>query len=59
METSKDIYPKKNKQYDYVQTKLYSATISHDIKQTVSKGKPPMTGKAQEILNQAEATFRH
>ena len=37
---------------------MYSATISHDIKQTVAKGKPPMTGKVQEILDQAENAFQ-
>ena len=49
--------PKKNPIYDHVQPKLYNATVSHDIKQTISKGKPPMTNKAQEIYSQAQQNF--
>lgn len=36
---------KRNPAYDHVQPKLYNATVSHDMKQAVSKGKPPTTGK--------------
>ena len=50
--------PSSNPLYDHVQPKLYNATVSHDIKQTMNIGRPPTTNKAQEILQQANNTFQ-
>ena len=48
---------KKNPIYDHVQAKLYNPTVTHDIKQTIAQGKPPMTQKAMEIQMQAQQNF--
>jgi hypothetical protein len=49
-DTSKDIY-------NHVQGKLYNPTVSHDIKQNITRGRPPATNKGHEMFIQAQQTF--
>ena len=50
---NKTIY-NKNPEYAHVQSKVYTSTISHDLK----RGKPPTHQKTMEIKQQAENQFR-
>ena len=47
----------KNPAYEHVQPKLFTATVTHDMK-NVSKGKPPMTGKARELVMLEDEKFK-
>lgn len=57
--SNQEVKYQQNPQYNHVQPKLYNATISHDIKSNMAKGKPPTNNKAQNMMYQADREFEN